>query len=172
MSWATAVAPPKVFADEDERQLKLEFASLLVDFSGQASEAAYTLFPGELNYGRAWSVAEHWPHDPIVAAEVARLSEDGKVGGYLPTKDEFAKRVWDRSQQVTDPKIELSFLQLFGETMGYVSKGNNQNVNVNVVQNVIEVPTRASEEELPMLEGQWAEQQRRLIADARSSRPE
>ncbi|MFZ5747661.1 MAG: hypothetical protein ACOY45_08360 [Pseudomonadota bacterium] len=30
------------------------------------------------------------------------------------------------------------------------------------------VPTRATDDELPMLEGQWAEQQRRLVADART----
>jgi len=37
---------------------------------------------------------------------------------------------------------------------------------------VIEVPTRATDEELPILEEQWAEQQRRLIADAKAERRE
>ena len=37
---------------------------------------------------------------------------------------------------------------------------------------VIACPTRATDEELPELEMQWAEQQRRLIADAKAERRE
>lgn len=170
MSWSTAVAKPPIFAGEDERALKLEYARLLVELSGQASEAAYALFPGEQQYGRAWAVAEHWPHDPTVAAEVARLLEPVEVADFLKDREQAMKLAWDRAHNETDAKLRFAYFQEYNKLAGFIAQPGQQ-VNVNVVQNVIEVPTRASEDELPILEGQWAEQQRKLIADARSSRP-
>lgn len=173
MSWSTAVSKPPIFAGEDERELKLAFAFLLMLHSGNAAEAAYEQFPGEQNYGRAWGVAEHWPHDPIVASEVARLEREGSIelADMMKAEDAYAKEAYDRSKSEPDAKLRLEYFKLYGEVRGYVGKGSGTQVQVNVVQNVIEVPTRVSDEELPFLEGQWAEQQKQLMADARSSRP-
>ncbi len=171
MSWATTTtAKPVVLAGEDERQLKLAYAALLVANSGDASEAAYALFPGEHNYGRAWGVAQNWPQDPLVAAEVNRIALAGELPSFLPSDDQIIKTIWDEGNNATDPKIKLQYRQLMAEVVGLKQTGVNVNNNT-LVQNVIEVPTRATEGELPMLESNWAEQQRQLVADARSTRP-
>lgn len=170
MSWA--VAKPVIFEGEDELQLMLEFAQLYVRHSRDASAAAYELFPGEDNYGRAWAAIEKWTHDPIVVREVNRLMRDEDIAVLFPSKDEFAKHLWDRSKQVTDPKVELEYLTKFGEAVGYLQKnGTNVAIQNNVVHNVIEVPQRIKAEDRPDAEARWADQQRKLIADARSSRP-
>lgn len=169
MSWTTA--QPPIFVGEDERELKLQFAALLVAHSGNANEAAYALFKGKENYGRAWAAAEHWPSDPIVALEVERLKEDGDVGEFLPSKEQFAKAMFDRGNQSRDDKVALGYYELFAKVLDYLPRNGQGDVNVNLIQNVIEVPPRAREDELDALEGQWTEQQRKLVADARSSRP-
>lgn len=169
MSWAHE--KPTIFSDEDELQLKLEFARLCAEDPSNVSLHGYTLFPGEANYGRAMA-AQKWIDDPVVQREISRLRKtDAEVADLLPGELLYAKEALDRSRSEIDAKVRFDYFKLAGEALGYINKGKDANINVNVVQNVIEVPTRATEEELPMLEGQWAEQQRRLIADARASRP-
>ncbi len=166
MSWAHE--KPTVFSDEDELQLKLEFARLCAEDPANIAMHGYTLFPGQHNYGRAMA-AQAWLSDPIVQREIARLREN-EVEDLLDERARFAKRVMDDGLSCNDLKVRLGYYELFAKVMDYLPK-QGANVNVNLTQNVIEVPTRAREDELPMLEGEWAEQQRRLIADARSNRP-
>lgn len=166
MSWAHE--KPTIFHDEDELQLKLEFARLCAEDPANTQLHGYTLFPGEANYGRAMA-AQKWLNDPIVQREINRLTRD-EPSQFLSDQEQIAKELLDCARSCNDPKDKLGFYKEYNAVMKFT--GNNAtNVQVNVVQNVIEVPTRATEEELPMLEGQWAEQQRRLIADARASRP-
>ena len=83
----------------------------------------------------------------------------------------LAKKIEDVADSATDPKVKIEGYYKAADVLGYIKRGGDVNVQANVVQNVIEVPSRATEDELPALEGQWAEQQRKLVADARSSRP-
>jgi len=167
MSWAHQ--QPVIFSDEDELQLKLQFAHMCAEDPANAALHGYTLFPGEHNYGRAMA-AQKWLNDPFVQREINRLRNGVELDDLLLDKAQYAKEALDRSRTETDAKVRLEYFKHYGDVMGFVDKPGS-NVNVNVIQNVIEVPTRANEEELPVLEGQWAEQQRNLIADARSSRP-
>lgn len=169
MSWAHE--KPTIFHDEDELQLKLEFARLCAEDPSNITMHGYTLFPGEANYGRAMA-AQKWIDDPLVQNEIRRLrQDDAEVADLLPGELLYAKEALDRSRSEPDAKVRFDYFKLAGEALGYINKGKDANVQVNVIQNVIEVPTRARDDELPMLEGQWAEQQRKLVADARSSRP-
>lgn len=165
MSWAHQ--NPVIFSDEDEVQLKLEFAHMCAEDPANVALHGYTLFPGEHNYGRAMA-AQKWINDPFVQREISRLLRDNP-NEFNPGFESFAKEVIDAGRACGDPKDKLGFFKLYSEMMEFT--GGKNNVQVNVIQNVIEVPTRARDDELPMLEGQWAEQQRQLIADARSSRP-
>lgn len=166
MSWAHE--KPTIFSDEDEFQLKLEFARLCAEDPHNIAMHGYTLFPGSLNYGRAMA-AQAWTNDPIVQREINRLRRDEPVP-FLSDEMQIAKELLDKARSCSDPKDSLGFYKEYNAVMKFT--GNNAtNVQVNVVQNVIEVPTRARDDELPFLEGQWAEQQRKLVADARSNRP-
>lgn len=167
MSWAHE--KPVIFSDEDELQLKLEFARMCAEDPSNAKLHGYTLFPGEHNYGRAMA-AQKWLEDPLVQREIARLLQ-GNVEELLDEKARFAKRMFDKAESIGDPKVAFSYFELFAKVMDYLPKQGGNNLQLNLTQNVIEVPTRATDDELPVLEGQWAEQQRKLIADARSSRP-
>jgi hypothetical protein len=165
MSWAHQ--QPVIFSDEDELQLKLQFAHMCAEDPANVALHGYTLFPGEQNYGRAMA-AQKWLNDPFVQREITRLTRETPEN-FVPDEMQIAKELIDKARSCGDPKDSLGFYKLFTDVMKYT--GNNNAVQVNVIQNVIEVPTRATDDELPVLEGQWAEQQRNLIADARSSRP-
>lgn len=167
MSWAHE--KPTIFHDEDELQLKLEFARLCAEDPANAHLHGYTIFPGERNYARAMA-AQKWLDDPIVQREVNRLRRDS-VEELIPSPEMLAKKIIDVADSAVDSKVKIEGYYKAADVLGYIKRGGDVNVQTNVVQNVIEVPTRATEDELPMLEGQWAEQQRRLIADARASRP-
>lgn len=169
MSWAGT--KPVLFEGEDEVSLKLQFAEMCArDWNGRMTHG-YSLFPGEENYGRAMACSE-WLTDPFVVREINRLkTEDGGVGVLLPSKDELAKKILDEADATIDKKDKLGFLKLAADVMGYVTKGD---VNIDarsLVQNVIEVPSRITEDQRPAKEFEWVEQQRKLVADARSSRP-
>lgn len=167
MSWAHE--KPTIFSDEDELQLKLEFARLCAEDPSNAHLHGYTLFPGEANYGRAMA-AQRWLDDPTVQREINRLRRDS-VEELIPSPEMLAKKIIDVADAASDSKVKIEGYYKAADVLGYIKRGTEVNVNTAIVQNVIEVPTRATDDELPMLEGQWAEQQRRLVADARASRP-
>lgn len=166
MSWAHQ--QPVIFSDEDELQLKLQFAHMCAEDPANMALHGYTLFPGEHNYGRAMA-AQKWINDPFVQREINRLVKDDPTP-FVPDELALAKELIDKARSVGDPKDSLGFYKLFADVMQYTGQNSNS-VQVNVIQNVIEVPSRATDDELPILEGQWAEQQKQLMADARSSRP-
>lgn len=166
MSWAHQ--QPVIFSDEDELQLKLQFAHMCAEDPANVALHGYTLFPGEHNYGRAMA-AQKWINDPFVQREISRLVREDPTP-FVPDELALAKELIDKARSVGDPKDSLGFYKLFADVMQYTGTNSNS-VQVNVIQNVIEVPSRANEDELPILEGQWAEQQKQLMADARSSRP-
>lgn len=167
MSWAHE--KPTIFSNEDELQLKLEFARMCAEDPAHSHLHGYTLFPGEANYGRAMA-AQRWLDDPVVQREINRLRRDD-IDEILSLRELLAKKIEDVADSATDPKVKIEGYYKAADVLGYIKRGTEVNVNTAVVQNVIEVPTRATDDELPMLEGQWAEQQRRLVADARSNRP-
>jgi hypothetical protein len=169
MSWAGT--KPVLFEGEDEVALKLRFAELCAkDWNGRMTHG-YTLFPGADNYGRAMACAE-WLTDPFVVREINRLkTEDGGVGVLLLSPDEFAKKVLDEADDCIDKKVKLGYLELYAKTQGLIQK-EDSGANVNLlVQNVIEVPSRITEDQRAVKEVEWIEQQRKLVTDARSSRP-
>lgn len=174
MSWAAS--KPVIFEGEDEVSLKLQFAEMCAkDWDGRKSHG-YTLFKddvgfnGEPDYGRAMASVK-WLEDPFVVREINRLmTEQGGVGVLLPSPDELSKEVLDYARSATDHKDKLGYFKFYAELQGLIAKDGNANVNV-LVQNVIEVPSRITEDQRPAKEFEWKEQQRLLIADARSSRP-
>lgn len=166
MSWAHE--KPVVYHDEDELQLKLDFARLCARDWSNRHMHGYTIFPGEDNYGRAMA-AQAWLSDPIVQNEIGRLRGEG-VDEINPSKAELAKKIIDVADSAGDPKVKIEGYYKAADVLGYVQKGSvsvTQN-NDNRVVKVLRLPPRVSEEQF---EREFHEQQTKLIADARASRP-
>lgn len=172
MSWNTT--PPAIFEDEDELQLKLQYAALVARNERERFTAGYKLFPGEENYGRALQV-QAWYFDPIVQDEIGRLrsgdDEDDK-----PSIDCVKAEVLQQARAAIDPKDKAALYKLYLESEGAILKGNTTNVQINQDQRVVKVLRVPARDVTPEDDADFDErfyaQQTRLIADARSSRPE
>ena len=175
MSWGAS--KPAIYEGEDEVALKLQFAVLCAkDWNGRKTHG-YELFKddvgfgGQPDYGRAMAT-EKWLEDPFVIREINRLmTEQGGVGALLPSPDEIAKEVLDLGRSASDHKDKLGYFKLYADMQGLIQKGDINIDARSLVQNVIEVPSRITEDQRPAKEFEWVEQQRKLVADARSTRP-
>jgi hypothetical protein len=173
MSWNTT--PPAIFDDEDELQLKLQYAAMVARNERERFTAGYKLFPGEANYGRALQV-QAWYFDPIVQDEIGRLrsgdDEDDK-----PSIDCVKAEVLQQARAATDPKDKAQLYKLYLESEGAIQKGNgggnvNLQFNDNRVVKVLRVPARdVTPEDDADFDERFYAQQTKLIADARSERP-
>lgn len=106
----------------DEVGLKVKFAGYLYERPDNAIErmnAAKLLFPLQSQTGIALTVAQEWPLDPVVIAELDRLGSSG-ADKNLPTKADIARRYInladDRNLSVD---TRLKALDKYSELMGY-----------------------------------------------------
>lgn len=166
MSWAHE--KPVIYHDEDELQLKLKFADYCARNWSNRHMAGYIIFPGEDNYGRAMA-AQAWLTDPIVQNEIGRLRSEG-AEEVTPSKAEIVKKMMDAADASNDPKVKIEGYYKAADVLGYVQKGSvsvTQN-NDNRVVKVLRLPPRVPEAQF---EAEFYEQQTKLVADARASRP-
>jgi hypothetical protein len=164
MSWANI--PPPIFEDEDELQLKLEYARIVARNERERFTAGYKIFPGPDNYGRALQVAA-WYEDPIVQDEITRLRSGGEDAN---PRDEFANEVLQRFRTAGD-RDAAAFGKLYADVKGFVDKGPKVLVDNRVV-NVLRVPTRdVTPEDDADFDERFYTQQTALIAAAKSERP-
>lgn len=130
---------------EDTDALKARFAVAFCRNPNDAYQAAKQI---EANPGRASYMAAYWPADPYVIERMERETIDRGSAAFLPTKDEFALKVWQLAEESRTADAKLNFLKLFGSTMGYVEKpAERGNVNVAIVNKVMSVPVFADKDE-------------------------
>jgi len=153
--------------DEDEYDLKMQFANIVAGNPSQAMMAGYVLFKGPHNYGRAMQ-AQAWLTDPIVQAEIARLVGSDDVSLLLPSDDEIQKELWNTVLAATDPKVKITGIDLMSKIRGMQKDGGSRGGNV-YVQNVIQTPRRVQgEAEEALFALQFEQQQMKLVENARA----
>jgi len=122
-----------------DEELKAEFARLLLKSPSDPFKAALMLFPDNTN--RALRVANDWPADPeVMAAQAALLEEDGELS-FLPTKADFARKIWDKmDEERLAPEDFAKLGKLYADVRGFIEKPQtNINNNVNNVTNRVMV---------------------------------
>lgn len=155
----------------DEQNQKAAFAALLLR-EPQPFKAALMIFPDNTN--RALRIANEWPNDPEVKAEMDRLVND-EAESLLMTKAQFLLSLEQRMKGTVYPDglvVPLNtddftkVAKLYAETRGFIEKPQtNVNVQAAIVHRVIESPVFPSEHAWEM---ESERQQRELLANART----
>lgn len=141
MAWPVANPqfPPSLNDDEDELNLKVEFAGYLAR-GASPREAAYTVFRNDFDtagrryYGRALQAEQSWTADPIVREEVERQRIDIQTNPENePSNSEIFLLLWETAKEA---KVAGKFKEVTDaakillEARGVLKSGNQTNVNV------------------------------------------
>jgi len=103
-----------------ELEEKLAFAKILLRMPKEPLKAALAIFADP---GLALKRSIEWAKDPVVIAEQGRLLQQIGPVESLPDKSDFARAVWELSQNgVTDDDIKIKALRLYGEIRGFIEK--------------------------------------------------
>lgn len=160
--------------DEDEYDLKMQFAAIVARDPAQAMMAGYKLFDkGPSDYGRAMQ-AQAWLTDPIVRERIAQLVGSGEVSILLPSDAEVEKELWDTIRGTQDPSLKIKGIDLMAQIRGMKKSGSDMPGSGGVfIQNVIKLPNRVEgPDEDALFEARFEAQQLKLVKDASSSKPE
>lgn len=123
---------------DDEAALKARFALAMMkqpqDLEGRF-KAALSITP---DTGQALMMANRWPNDPVVIAEVLRLTEGEAEGSldHIGTKAELTRELLQRARAEYDGDIAHKFYKLYADVRGFVTKPDT-NVNVQVNNNKV-----------------------------------
>jgi hypothetical protein len=128
-----------MFPDNEETaKLKTEFAVAILRFPEQAFKAGQEVFGADT--GRALYVASNWIKDPFVESEKIRLVKEKGARSFLPTKEDYARTVWELANGDRTPiEDKRHLLALYGDIMGYKTQAEKAGINVNVTQNKVMV---------------------------------
>lgn len=153
---------------EGTEEEKLKFARALAQH-GEPFRAARSVFTGYLQGGLCGHIADVWPVDPIVTAELARLNAAKGEFSDLPDRSETAKLIMELARDPhTERELRLRAIKLYCDVRGFVEKAPTAVVNNNNTQQVAHVML------MPARHVDWeerlAQQQHRLIEDARSNK--
>lgn len=115
----------------------------------------------EKHPGRAYWIFQNWAFDETVLALMGKTVAELGPKATIPTKEEFASKLFRDANEIGDPEIRLDYMELFAKVMGYVEKpGTIVNNNVLTSNRVLLMPSSASSEEW---EAKLKAQQTRLI---------
>lgn len=148
--------------DEQKRAFALAYKQI-----GDPNRAAQKIFPRLGDGGNAYHASITWLNDPIVIAELDRLTEEHAEIEFMPSKAVTARTIYAIAENTScDPDTRLRAFKLYCEVMQYtgtpsVQINNNDN---RVVNAVMMVPAPDADWENRMIA-----QQQKLIADARST---
>ncbi len=121
---------------ETENERKTAFAMELLKSPDNPLKAALAIEP---NTGEALRMVHFWTNDGFVIAEKARLLNENGAKSFLPTREEYAKAVYDLAcSACEDLKDRLTAFRLYGDIMGFIEKPG-VNINNNVVTNKVMV---------------------------------
>lgn len=168
--------PVVIFDGEDEDALKREFALLWAKYPDrQPAEIGQHLFANLVEPMRGLQAGAVWSRELAVIEQrdYYKLNGGDLDTSDLPTKEQVAREVIAKARTLTDPKESLAAYKLYSEIAGFIEKpGVIVNNNDNRVVNVLRVPTRditpADDEDFRV---KFKAQQTKLVADARSARP-
>lgn len=150
----------------NEQEAKAKFAERLLRRPQAAFEVACELF-GPMETGRALKASAEWPNDPYVLEIQAELIEEHGEKHFLPTKEEFARKVIDYADTIRSAEDKLKAYRLYAEVMGYIEKpGVVVNNNVDN-RRVMIVKDHGNDDDW---ERRLANQQKRLTTDAAAPR--
>lgn len=108
---------------EAEADLKRAFADALLRNPKKPAEAAYLVFPGGANAGRALQAANTWPHDPEVRKLQADLIAEHGAEHFLPTKEEVAMELLALSRDAEQSgQTRLGAYKLYLEARGELAR--------------------------------------------------
>ena len=146
---------------EDEFDQKERFAFNWLKNPNNPWKVANALFGQDLQ--RASYVAQHWIVDALVLSFKADLLEKHGARYFLPTKEEYARDVYDMAtDERIEPRDRLHAFEIFGKTMGYIEKpadthiGDN-NITLNRVMIIRDIPDSDKWEQIA------TKQQKRLM---------
>ena len=149
---------------ENEEELKAEFARLLLQTPDDPFKAALALFPENTN--RALRVANEWPRDLAVVEARKELVEDEGEDAFLPGKAHLARSIWDRMhKETTDTENFAKLGKLYADVRGFIEKPqtNIQNNIQNTTNKVMVIRESSTSDEW---ETNLRKQQDRLTNDA------
>ena len=114
---------------EDESGKKAAFAVELLKTPADPFRAALAVFATNTN--KALRVANEWPADSFVIAEVERLKEEKGELSFLPSKADLARSLWERAHTAsTDNDDFTKMARLYAEIMDFVPKVSKIEANV------------------------------------------
>lgn len=130
------------FTDDDKRTFAENFVK-----NGDAYAAARAVSPQCMS--TASMIAMQWPTDAGVLSHMSDVIAERGEYGDLPTKEDFALKLWHQADEARSPGVKLDFYKLFATVMGYVEKpAERPTTNVNVIVNkVMQVRRSGSDEE-------------------------
>ena len=120
---------------ETENERKTAFAIELLKSPDNPLKAALVIEP---NTGEALRMVHFWSNDEFVLSEKARLLKECGAKSFLPTKEEFAKAVYNLAEVAGFVDDKLKAFRLYGDIMGFIEKPG-VNINNNVVTNRVMV---------------------------------
>lgn len=114
---------------EDESGKKAAFAIELLKTPADPFRAALAVFATNTN--KALRVANEWPADPFVIAEVRRLKDEEGELSFLPSKADLARSLWDRAHSDRTCNDDFTKMaRLYAEIMDFVPKVSKLEANV------------------------------------------
>lgn len=147
-----------------EDEAKRIFAENLIRFPDDPFKAGCAVYG--MDTGSALRAATLWVQDADVKKYQAELLAEHGIAYFLPSKDEFAKGVYDFATTIRDPDNRIKALRLAAEVFGYIEKpGVVVNNNVDN-RRVMIVKDHGSDSDW---ETKAAKQQKKLITDASAS---
>ncbi len=116
---------------EDQEGLKRAFAEALLRNPSKPAEAAFKVFPGAANTGRALQAANRWPDDDEVKSIMAALVQEHGAEHFLPTREEVAREILEIARgPETETRHRLDALKLYGDFMGHTGKAADVKIDV------------------------------------------
>ena len=139
-------------ANVTDDDIKRRFAALIfkrADHPAEHMAAAQQIFSRRDQTALALQVATEWPRDPVVIAELERLSEN-VTGDDLTSKADLARKIMqigDNPQHSPDERLKA--YKQYAELMGFIQKPETGSTNNTFIDNrrVMMVPANQSAEE-------------------------
>lgn len=164
-AWSNSVA---IFEGEDEAAFRERYAQIAAQFRNlNPYEIAGHVFKGLRDApARAGQAASLWSRDPDVLKRIDELRRNGFAEDVEVEKTVIAQEVLALARDGTiGVKERLDAYKLVSELEGFIQKGGNVNVAVQV-NRVMKVTDHGSDD---AWEARLAQQQRGLMANASSS---
>lgn len=165
--------PVVIFDDEDEDDLKREFAALWAKYpTFNPNDIGLQLFADRREPMRGLQAAAVWSRELAVIALRDAFALNGGEDLSETDKTQVSREVLSLARTARDPKDRLAAYRLWGDLNGEIAKpGVTINQNDNRVVNVLRVPTRdiTPEDDLDF-DRRFKTQQLALVAEAKSQR--